>query len=115
LSINWGKQQGGSLFVGGGREQDEDIVKTARREVAEETGYTNLELVRQTGRIHHHYFAHSKGVARQIEAHGVLFDLINETKQDTKLESNEQGKFSVEWLPANEVEGKVSDELHALA
>ncbi len=115
LSINWGKQQGGSLFVGGGREEDEDIVKTARREVAEETGYTNLELVGKTGRIHHHYFAHSKGVARQIEVHGVLFDLIDETKQDTKLEGDEQGKFSVEWLPANEVEGKVSDELHALA
>lgn len=114
LSINWGKQ-GGNLFIGGGREENEDIVETAMREVAEETGYTNLKLVAQTGRIHHHYFAHSKGVARQIEAHGLLFDLVDDSRTAQKLETDEQGKFSVEWLPKNEVESKVSEELHALA
>jgi len=112
LSVNWGKM-GGNLFVGGGREENEDIEKTALREVAEETGYKNLRLIATTGKIHHNYFAVSKNVARRIEAHGLLFDLENEERSEANLEENEQGKFTVEWLPQNEVESKVKDELHA--
>lgn len=114
LSINWGKN-GGNLFVGGGREQDEDITETALREIAEETGYTNVRLVSKTGRIHHHYFAHSKNVARQIEAHALLFDLVDEARQDTALEDNEKGKFTAEWLTEAEIVARVRDELHATA
>lgn len=112
LTLDWGKQ-GGKLFVGGGREENEDPVETARREVAEETGYTNLKVVAQTGRIHHHYFAHSKNVAREIEVYGVLFDLIDESQTETALEADEQGKFSVTWLDAGLAEKQVSEDLHA--
>lgn len=112
LSINWGKM-GGNLFIGGGREKDEDIVATATREILEETGYKNVQLIAKTGKIHHNYFAISKNVARRIEAHGLLFDLINEERVEQKLEANEQDKFKVEWLPQDEVEPKVKDELHA--
>lgn len=112
LSINWGKQ-GGNLFVGGGREEGEDIVATAIREIIEETGYKNVELVNQTGKIHHNYFAHSKNVARRIQANALLFDLIDEVKVETALEADEQGKFTVEWLSEKEVLAKVADELHA--
>ncbi len=111
LSINWGKL-GGNLFIGGGREANEDIVETAKREIAEETGYRNLKLVAQTDRIHHHYFAHSKNVARYIEAYGLLFDLEDETRDEQRLEPDEQGKFTVEWLPASAAEAVITDELH---
>jgi leucyl-tRNA synthetase len=114
LSINWGKQ-GGNLFIGGGREADEDIVEAAKREIAEETGYKDLKFVAQTGRIHHHYFAHSKGVARQIEVYGLLFDLASENREEPTPEADEQGQFSVEWLPKAEAESKITEELHALA
>jgi len=113
LSINWGAKNGGNLFVGGGRDEDEDIVETALREIAEETGYTNVELVSQTGKMHHNYFAHSKNVARRIEAHALLFDLVDDTRTDTALEADEQGKFTVEWLTEAQAIAKVSDELHA--
>jgi len=113
LSINWGPKNGGNLFVGGGRDDDEDIVETAIREIAEETGYTNVELVSQTGKMHHNYFAHSKNVARRIEAHALLFDLIDDTRTDTALEADEQGKFTVEWLTEAQAIAKVGDELHA--
>ncbi len=112
LSINWG-QQGGNLFVGGGRENDEAVVATALREIAEETGYKNVSLVSQTGPMHHNYFAHSKNVARRIEAHALLFDLIDEERTETALEADEQGKFTVEWLSEADVQAKVQDELHA--
>ena len=114
LSINWGAQ-GGNLFVGGGREENEDIIETAQREILEETGYKNIALVDQTGKIHHNYFAHSKNVARRIEANALLFDLINDEKVETKLEADEKGKFSVEWLDEAAVISKVKDELHAMS
>ena len=114
LSINWGKN-GGNLFVGGGREDDEDIEATALREITEETGYKNVKLVSKTGRIHHHYFAHSKNVARQIEAHALLFDLVDDEQTKTALEENEKGKFTVEWLSENEVIARIQDGLHAIA
>jgi len=113
LSINWGAKNGGNLFVGGGRDEDEDIVETALREIAEETGYTNVELVSQTGKMHHNYFAHSKNVARRIEAHALLFDLVDDTRTAPALEADEQGKFTVEWLTEAQAIAKVSDELHA--
>ncbi|HSE61946.1 MAG TPA: leucine--tRNA ligase, partial [Candidatus Saccharimonadales bacterium] len=113
LSINWGKQNGGNLLIGGGREEHETIEDAAKREIAEETGYTNISLVAKTGPIHHGYYAHSKGVARQIEAHGLLFDLVDDTQKSVQLEADEKGKFAVEWLNPNEVETKVTDELHA--
>lgn len=111
LSINWGAQ-GGSLFVGGGREADEDIVACAEREVAEETGYTKLKLVAQTGKMHHNYYAHSKNVAREIEVYGVLFDLVDDTNQSQALEADEVGKFTVEWLSLQQAERQVADPLH---
>jgi leucyl-tRNA synthetase len=113
LSINWGAKNGGNLFVGGGREENEDIVETAIREIAEETGYVNVQLVSQTGKMHHNYFAHSKNVARRIEANALLFDLIDDEKTETALEADEKNKFTVEWLNETEALSKVSDELHA--
>lgn len=113
LTLNWGKM-GGTLFIGGGLEEGEDVIETAKREIAEETGYTALVYRGQTQTIHHSYFAHSKNVARKIEAIGLLFDLENETKQETALEESEQGKFVVEWKTAMQAEALVQDELHKL-
>lgn len=112
LSLDWGKH-GGHLFIGGGLEGDEDPVEAARREIAEETGYTKVELVAQTGTIHHNYFAHSKNVARRIEARALLFDLVDESRSEPALEADERNKFSLQWLTAAEAEAKIRDELHA--
>jgi leucyl-tRNA synthetase len=113
LSINWGKELGGNLFVGGGREEDEDIEACAKREIAEETGYQNVKFVARTGRIHHHYHAFSKNKDRIIEAYGLLFDLVDDTKQEQILEQDEEGKFTTEWISQVEAEAKVTEELHA--
>ncbi len=112
LSVNWGKA-GGNLFIGGGREDSEDALQSALREIAEESGYKNVKLVSETGTIHHNYFAHSKNIARRIEAKSFLFELVDTTQTETKLEADEQGKFTLEWLSKSEIEAKVKDELHA--
>jgi len=112
LSINWG-EKGGNLFVGGGIEGDEDVIETAIREIAEETGFTDVTLVNKTGKIHHNYFAHSKNVARRIEAQALLFDLASNERTETALEADEKDNFTVEWLSESEILAKVKDELHA--
>jgi leucyl-tRNA synthetase len=89
--------------------------KKAKVPTTQETGYKHIKFSARTASpIHHHYYAHSKGAARAIEAHGLLFDLVDDERDEPKLESDEQGKFKIEWLPVSEIESKVTDELHTL-
>lgn len=113
LSINWGKTMGGNLFVGGGVEGDEDIIECAKREVEEETGYKNVSFLAKTIPIHHSYFAHSKNIARRIEATGVLFELLDDEKREVSLEENEKNKFTTMWLSEKDVLTLVVDQLHS--
>jgi leucyl-tRNA synthetase len=114
LTLNWGPKFGGQLFIGGGIEADEDAVASAMREIKEETGYANVALVAQSERMHHHYFAFSKGVARQTEVTGIHFRLVDGTQEDSNLRHDERGKFVVEWIDRNEVLRRMEDENHIL-
>ena len=64
--------------------------------------------------IRHNYFAHSKGVAREIDAIGFLFELVDDEETPQVLEENERGQFDIEWHNAQNVESRVQDELHKL-
>ena len=112
LSINWGEQLGGNLLVGGGLEEGEDPVECAKREILEETGYKNIELVSISEKVHHHYRAHSKNVNRSIEATGLHFRLVDEEKVEQALEENEKNKFTVEWLGKDDLNSRIKDPLH---
>ncbi len=116
LTINWKPELGGRLAVGGTAEPDEDAVATAMREIAEETGYTDLELVeRAPEQVHHEYFAHSKGKAQVAHTTLLHFTLKSEAHQEPMLEEDEKGKFEVEWLSFADAMREVKDPLHAYA
>jgi len=113
LTLNWGSQLGGTLFIGGGRESDEDEVATALREIREEVGYTELAFVGKTRRMHHHYFAFAKNIPRNIEVVGLHFKLSGKAMVIPNREKQET--FTTEWLSKEEILGKIEDENHLLA
>lgn len=112
LTINW-KEPKQTLFVGGGIDEGEDARDSAMREVCEESQCTNLKYISETSVIRHNYFAHSKNVAREIDAIGFLFELVDDAETDTSLEIDEDEKFEVKWKSAEEIESEIVDELHA--
>ncbi|MDD5083791.1 MAG: class I tRNA ligase family protein [Candidatus Moranbacteria bacterium] len=112
LSINWGEKLGGNLFIGGGLEEEEDVIQAAVREIEEETGYKHVKLVAVSEKIHHHYFAASKNVYRNIEATGLHFRLADKEKAEQRLEADEHNKFTVEWITREDAFAKVADPLH---
>jgi len=111
LTINWGNL-GGRLFVGGTRKEDESAVECAIREIKEETGYKNIEYVDSCFPINHHYFAHNKNQAFEIESTGLLFKLVDDEKADQELDEDEIDNFKIEWVSKDVIEKEIIDELH---
>ena len=109
LTINW-HELGGRLFVGGTRHENESALDCAKREIMEETGYNDIELVNECFPINHHYYAYNKNKAFSITANGFLFKLNSDRQVDTNLDDDE--KFTVEWVDRKTIEEEVKDELH---
>ena len=116
LTINWPKELGGRLLVGGTVEEGEEPAATAAREITEETGYTDLELVEVADEmVHHSYFAFSKNQATLARTTLVHFKLKSEAQDLQKLEDDEHGKFTVEWVSPAVAEKEIHDDQHQYA
>ena len=109
LTINWGKN-GGRLFVGGTMKENESALDCAIREIQEETGYTDISLVRDSFKINHHYYAYNKDKYFNIEATPLLFKLNSDKKVNQNLDDDEN--FQVEWASKDVISKEIVDELH---
>ncbi len=118
LVLDWGPRSsddrwGGNLFIGGGIEEGEDLIETAKREVTEETGYVDLKFVCQTDVLAHSYFySNVKDKNMYAPCTGVLFELASAKKVKTELEAGEQGKFKLRWVSRAEIGNVVNVGIH---
>ncbi len=111
LTLNW-HELGGRLFIGGTIKENESATSCALREIKEETGWENLELVHTLPIINHHYYAYNKDKYFNIESTGFFFKITkNSIKSETNLDDDE--KFDIEWVPKDVIENEVKDSLHA--
>jgi len=96
LGLKW-KKFDWVTFPMGGVEEGEDVVIAAKREVAEETGFVNLKLIRvlpSTARAE--YFAAHKDENRVAYTTGVVFELIDDKR--VEVETKEKEQHEVIWL-----------------
>ena len=109
LTINW-HDKGGRLFIGGSIKDNEDPIDCALREVTEETGYDNLELVYSGFKINHHYYAYNKDKYFGIDCTPIMFRLKSNHMVNQNLDEDEE--FTVEWVDKETALNEIKDELH---
>ncbi len=116
LTINWGEALGGRLLLGGTIEEGETPEQTALRELAEETGYDDAEVIAVAPEtFKYRYFATSKGRAFEADTRFVHIQLNSLNKKESALEEDEKNKFSVEWISQKDIEKNVVEVLHVYA
>ncbi len=112
LTINWGKM-GGRLTIGGTQEGDEAPEATALREVTEETGYDDLEVVEVGDETYYYkYFAFSKQEAHEIETTFVHVRLKSDSRREQSLDESEKDNFTVEWVSREQADHEIVEPLH---
>ncbi|MEQ1561170.1 MAG: class I tRNA ligase family protein [Nitrospira sp.] len=100
LTLKWKKRPWVS-FITGGVDDGENHAEAAKREVAEETGYSKIRLIRSLGMTEAFFCATHKNENRRSCAEHLLFELIDESK--TGIDSNEKEQYEVQWLTIEEL------------
>lgn len=101
LTLDWA-ELGWHVFVMGGIEEGEDAEAAARREIAEETGFTNLKFKRiMPLEVNSLFYAAHKDLNRSILTTVLEFELENLDQVETHREAHE--KFEIEWTAEDEL------------
>ena len=96
IQIQW-KQQPWQTLVIGGVEEGETFEDAVKREVAEETGYTNFKSVTPVGwRMESRYYAAHKNVNREARVQVFVIELEN--LDHNELTEEEKQKHEVVWV-----------------
>ncbi len=102
LCLKWKKFKW-TTFITGGVNDNEDIIKAAKREVYEETGYKNLKYIRTLGGpVETHFYAEHKDENRVALFTALVFELTDD-KQD-QISKSEKEKHESVWMSWGEIE-----------
>ncbi len=101
LGLRW-KTQPWTTFVVGGIEGDEDPIEAARREIMEETGYSNLTYKKSIiGPVQSEFFAAHKDVNRVAHTWTILFELGE--GEPAPITDEEKAKHEIIWLDEKDI------------
>ena len=101
LVLKW-KKQPWTTYITGGVEEGEDVVEAAKREIAEETGYTDIAFVRKLGGdAQAEFYAAHKGENRTARNSMFLFELASDAR--TEVAPEELEKHEPVWLTKAEL------------
>jgi leucyl-tRNA synthetase len=98
--------------VGGGVDQGEDLVAALRREIVEETGYTNFEI-KEMVMEHIFSFGYRIPKKRNQGSHGSFFHvrLLGDERVDSEVE---KGLHTQTWVPKTDVRAKITWPQHVV-
>src|SRR5206468_1085680 len=90
-------------------------VECAVREIAEETGYTDVRFVRQTPvPVNSYYYSNVKDRHDRARMFGLLFELVSDDHAELKQDEGEKNKYQVRWVDDDAVGSTVNDAGHEL-
>jgi leucyl-tRNA synthetase len=116
LTNNWKPELGGRLLIGGTIEDGESPVDAAMREVIEETGYEDLELVGVSDEtVYHEYYALFKKTPTRAITKLVHLRIKSSAQVDITHEVSEMGNFEVQWVDKEMAFKEIYDEQHLRA
>jgi len=116
IVLDWGprlERTGGNMLIGGSVEGKEDIVETAKREIQEETGYSDLKFIKQLATHGHGFFySNVKDINYRGYFTGVMFELSSDKKSELNLDEGEVNKFKLTWVDKDKVASMLDDGIH---
>jgi len=109
LGLKW-KKIAWHTFITGGIEKGQTPEEAIRAEIREETGYTDLKLVREFGVFHSKFFHGPKDENRFGHFRPFYFELQSETREE--VEEAEKEKHEPLWLTKEECLKLMTAESH---
>jgi leucyl-tRNA synthetase len=102
ICLQWKDYPEVKSFVSGGIEDGEDIVETGRREIREETGYTNPKFIRRVGMDSYSEFYHQVK-KKNVRAYFRYLYFELENGEQVPVAQEETDRHSVIWKKKDEV------------
>jgi len=93
-------QYGKHTFPKGTRKDHETEEGTARREITEETGITNIQVVRNLGTLIRHGYTAKNGETPSVIKHIVMLHCVTDQTKLAPLAEDAKEAF---WVPAGEL------------